>query len=454
MAPTQHPLESICKFISSESKEKPELDFYTDSDNEDQLFDAQNESHLWPDPTSLPASLDLSGIKSPAMLLDSDLRIAWQNNMAAEQVWHSTRFAPHESLAGCIFDNLLNPQFQRLVENWRQWTSFFVRQAADMMPQEEFDHCIDRLVHPQKEMIVSLAGPIRKESIGNASISNRLTQELANGDVRSFDVIAIDFSEGRLFVFKSAARSHEAATPARSSVTRQHFENIRRHPRPIPSSYSVMSTTIDNAAFLKTGLLSEEYCKLIHDVFRKCLETVETFGGIFCKHSDSGFLCHFISSDKYDMDGSIRAIECALALKTLMADLTREWKLRQTWSYEIRLNIGIHGENDYLGTLSSSVGDNLTSYGNAVSLAADLSRMAGAGQIWATKTLVNELPQRFRERLRFGIHRSDGHRNQPFVQNCFARIRDLHGVNISAPGFNSGLGMEVVTQLFDLAAAV
>ncbi len=450
MAPAQHPLESICNANPPNPPEEPGLADHTDSEGEDQLCGIEKGDHPLPDAGSMPGTLSLSGIKFPALLIDDGLSVAWQNKMAADQLWRSSRFAKNDDSTLGLFDILFNPQFQQMVENWRQWAGFFVRQAMAIIPEEALLQRINKMVHSQKELILSLIAQSRQESTNGAAASSHLVQVLPGGEIRKFDVMAMGFGEGRLFIFEPAARDEDSTPLICSYEIRQRFENVRRHPNPIKMSHGVLSASVDNSKALQTGLLSQAYCRLVHDLCQRCIHTIEKFGGIFCKHSDSGFLAHFIAADEYEKACSMRTIECALALKSQMADLDRQWKLQKAWLLEIRLNIGIHFENEFMGILSSSVGDSLVSYGGASNLATDLSRLGREGQIWATKSLINDLPPHLLNKLRFGIHRPDSRHHQVFVKSCFSHIREMHGIDTPSADLGDSLETAAVTQVFDL----
>jgi hypothetical protein len=66
------------------------------------------------------------------------------------------------------------------------------------------------------------------------------------------------------------------------------------------------------------------------------------------------------------------------------------WKLRQSWLHDIEINMGIHYDMEYVGILTSALGDCLTSFGSALSTAPRvLAHMSQNGQLWATKALIN-----------------------------------------------------------------
>jgi class 3 adenylate cyclase len=197
-------------------------------------------------------------------------------------------------------------------------------------------------------------------------------------------------------------------------------------------------------------MLADEYRRLIKRLWQRSVETIEKHGGIVGQDSDNGLVGYFLpSTEKFDTP--ICVIECALELKAQMVELGREWKIRKGWFHDLKLTIGIHSEEEYLGLLRSSVGDSLALFGRSLKIASYLAQMGTQDQIWTTKSLINKLPADKLKQLRFGIFRQDKHR-QVFISRCFSKISDLRGVSkhlIELSQF-SEVDAVVVTQIFDL----
>jgi class 3 adenylate cyclase len=132
-----------------------------------------------------------------------------------------------------------------------------------------------------------------------------------------------------------------------------------------------------------------------------------------------------------------------------MMELGRQWKIRKGWLRDIDLNIGIHTGVEYVAYVPSSSGDFLLALGATLDTAKYLSGIASGGQIWATKAVINRVPEKEMKALRFGIFRMDGNR-QVFIARYFSRIRDLAFTAAGPEGGGPGdLGNCAVTQIFD-----
>ncbi len=453
MESTQHPLDAIA---GSNALKEPEPSDVCQPEGQVQPIQKEREVPLANKsgrvPAPIPHTLKLSGLISPAIVLDDSLRVVWQNKMAIDHLWHRSRTANNGNPTPDIFELLFDAQFQLAVDNWRQWVSFFTQQAMGLIPADDLKDRIGQMNQRQKDVVTAIM--VRQESgyrKGNI-FNSHLRQVLTNGETRLFNVTAVDFSEGRLLAFVPVSIDESSAARFHSYDIERRYEIVRRHPNPVNIGFSVLSAGINNSLALETELLSDEYCRLMNDLFRRSIEIIERSGGAFFKNSGSGFSAYFLPVDEYDEETSTNAVKCALALRAQMVDMSREWKIRKSWMHEIELNMGIHRADGYVGILTTSLGESLTSFGSTLSIAAGLSRISPNGQIWATKNLINSIPATVQSQLRFGIQRPDSQRRPVLIPSSFADIGDLlESGDLSAHPCKELKGL-AVTQIFDLLA--
>ena len=131
--------------------------------------------------------------------------------------------------------------------------------------------------------------------------------------------------------------------------------------------------------------------------------------------------------------------------------LSRQWKISKNWLRDIDLNIGIHHEEAYLGTMPVSSGEILTSFGEGMAVVNAISHMARNGQIWATKPVINRMPTQRCKALRFGIMRPGRQEQQIFIRNGFVAMRDVFDVVKSGDSSDAAMTYLPITQIFDLS---
>jgi adenylate cyclase len=430
-APKDHPLESIVRRISPSNPE---------SENEPRM----EQTNKAPEPFS--PTLSPSSIKAPALLIDRKLKVVWQNKAAGTELWHLTAGRSRISAGMDIFDLLLDPEFQSKVTNWRQWTAFFVQHAIGLASIEYVKEQVAKRDEREHEVLQSMLDEPAL-SYSRDVFSGRLRQVHANGMIASYWVVATDFTEGRLLVFDNASSAAAETGMARAAEIEQRLETVRQHPQPVQMPIHILAARLNNSETLQTEMLSEEYSRLLQRLWHSAIEIIENFGGIFGPHTNSGLLGFFVPVAHAEYN-PMHVIECALELKTKMVELGREWKIRKGWLHELELNIGIHSADELLGTVRSSLGDGLATFGRTLRIATRLSDLSPQGQIWVTKELINRLAPKAMKNLRFGVFRTDNNR-QVFVSRCFSRIRDLSTLPPLKDDLDAELGAVAVTQLFD-----
>jgi class 3 adenylate cyclase len=448
MDSTQHPLHAIGQAVQTNTAQKLISPLHSGCSSEDQRF-GHNSARPGVESAIMPKSLGLAGLQTPALILDSEMRVFWQNRLAVDQIWHHACSADNGKPMPFIFDLLFDPQFQHAVDNWRQWAAFFVHHLSQIVPRETLENRIEQINPKQKSIVSALAERMLNSTDVPAGC---LRQVLRNGEFRLFRVVSLDFNEGRLLSFEATATESSLENPMRTHDVVRRFERILRQPNPIKIAYSILCASLDQAALLKIELLSYEYCILITQLCNRCIAVIERFGGVFRRNSDSGFSACFLPADESN-DNTSDVIDCALALKKQMAELSREWRVRRAWPHELALNIGIHQEHEYVGILTTSLGACLTSFGNAVDVSCDLSRLARNGQILATKALINDMSVSDRKRLTFGIFRPGGNHHQILQQNGFSTVQDLPGIADLSSGILKETGATAVTQILDFNSA-
>ena len=432
-----HPLDSIAsKFAPSGKPVRKASGSNTDAASAGPLETAPDEA---------PA-LSPRNIQSPALLLDHDLRIRWQNRAAAYQLWRLSGAPDPDAYSTVVFDLLLSGHFQEYVDNWRQWVAFFLQQALTLTTREALQTLILQQAESHADLLQAMLTDLRGAAV-QASFSGRLRLIHAGIMETCFGVIAMNFDQGRLLVFEPYGDDSAETGLAASAEIEQRIEMVRQHAQPVKLPFYIIAAQLNNADTLRTEMLTDEYSRLLTRLWKIAKETIEQFSGIFSQYQADGLLGLFLP-DEASRLSPLQVVQCAFELKTRMSELGREWKIRKGWLHDLELNMGVHSGHEYLTALKSSLGDHLMPLGSALNVTAGLSALAQAGQIWTTKDLINQLSPQELNGLRFGIFRSDHHR-QVFIARCFSRIRDLAGISDSPLPLGGETSELAVTQLFD-----
>lgn len=398
--------------------------------------------NISPDP-----KLSLEGIQSPALLIDHELRIVWQNQPARTRIWHKSAGSSNNgSNHSTMFDPVFDPGFQNKVDNWRQWVGFLLRHARGLADNHVLDRLLERRSERQLDVIKAMLTESDPFPDGQAT-SHMIQQVMQDNVVVNFSVVTTDFNEGRLFIFNSLHPSGSGKEQVGISAVEQSLKMIRQHPQPIKIPLFAMAVRLNGADVLKAELLEDDYTELLSRLWQIWIETIERFGGIIGRYSSSG-LSAFFSPVLNSDENPAQVIACALELRKQMADIGREWKIRKGWLHEIELIIGIHGGEDHVGAIHSVLGESLLSYGNTLEVAGLLTQIAQKGQIVASKFVISQLPQNELKKLKFGIFRQENQR-QVYIANCFSRLNDLPWIAGCSLPIGPDLAGLPVTEVFD-----
>jgi len=399
---------------------------------------------------SAPPLVLPENITSPAIILSKEMRIIWQNPSAVSGLWQNENLEMQDGHLVDIFDIVLSSHFQNQVRNWRQWTAFFIQQALAMIPKEALEKLIAQKDDRQAEILRAMLTDFEPMP-EHHSFSGNLQQLMHQDRCMTYHVIGITFDKGRLLVFEMLNNGDEGNLSNAQSLSYAPPSILMRtykHPLKIP--LYVLCARLNNADTIAREILAKDYGRLLNRLWGLTKETIEQHDGLFIQNESGTVIGYFISSEKAEQK-PLNIIRCALALKNQMNDLGREWKIQMSWLHDIELNIGIHSGTEYITSLPSSLGDNLLPLGNTLPLANRLSALSQAGQIWTTKTVIDQISDDEIETLRFGIFRNE-HPRQIFIPNSFTRIRDLSGAEQTTLLEEDEFSLIPVTLVFDYQA--
>ena len=394
-----------------------------------------------------PPFISPESIGSPALIIDKDLRLIWQNSSAEQQLWPGIDSYNLLKNQDDIFEMLLTKEFQQAVSNWRQWVGFFIQQSLLMVSMEELEKIFNAKQDPQNEVLLALLSDYSPDIIRDNSPLH-IHQILRNNQIKQFSALGITCDAGRLIVLQPEAE-------VKTGVSRIDSRSCYISPKKgghycgqeTKSAFSVLVAQLNKSDTLSCEMLDVEYGRLLKRLSEIVKGTIEGLEGLFSQYEASKLIGYFFPNDEKRMD-TYNVIQCALKLKHQMEDLSREWKIKKGWLHSIELNIGIEFGYNYISVMPSSMGENCIVLGNSLPAATFFSSIAKDGQIWVSKQIIDQFPKENLDALRFGIFRND-HSQQMFIPNCFSKIADLHTIQSISPPMDDELIAKPVTQIFD-----
>ena len=134
-----------------------------------------------------------------------------------------------------------------------------------------------------------------------------------------------------------------------------------------------------------------------------------------------GYFLPMLDSER---DYFFEALQCAHALVQMISVLNRRWRYNKGWNNDLRMNIGIHCGDEWLGTVPSATAFEPTVMGETLAQTIKLSEFAHSGSIWASKTVIENLSPENRQRVEFGIRREIRGRKL-IAPGIYSQVREL-----------------------------
>ena len=152
-------------------------------------------------------------------------------------------------------------------------------------------------------------------------------------------------------------------------------------------------------------------------------QVLRKYKGAHGKHAGDGAVYYFFPQP--DGNYLFNSLACADELRAAMMKVNVEWQIRKNWLTELKLNIGLHEGQEWLGTFRSDHHVEFMVLGDTINHAARLSDFATHGTIWATKNLVSRLTADERRNIEFGVLRRSQENGDRFVESSYAQIDSL-----------------------------
>jgi class 3 adenylate cyclase len=374
-----------------------------------------------------PSSVSLTDIAHPAYMLDAAGRLVWLNEAA--------RTLPGSPLAGTGTAAL--PTTADLLGRLLAW------------PPETGEPALRlhlALARTRGVATSGLAAGLAPEQGAALERLERTAPEvqaepLAQVDLPDALLQALQFHEGTVFIYaparpRAAAHGADASPPA--------------WPVPVLTPVAVLVTTLQDAHQLWLQLPAREYFELVNEIWTELDRIVVRHGGRHGRHPGEGMVCHFVPQQG---PGYLwNALAAAEDGREAMHQVSSRWQARKGWDLELCMNTGVDAGQEWLGPLRRTEPPELTVVGGAADHAAQLSRLARGGAIWATRGLLGQLDQAQRERITFGVPRAGRQPRDGRLLSSFARLQDLAGPG-SAATVPPGIADLPVTEIVDLAGA-
>jgi class 3 adenylate cyclase len=337
----------------------------------------------------------------PAILVDQHWEIIWINRRA-EQEFFDRRVEQIDSAEQRnLIRLLLTSGLLLRYANWREILLAHICLAKRDMAADVYERiCSAAQVYPVEELrrLWVEAEPLAERPITQQQVVFRPFSGSAVGQT----LFSCDFREGTLLLYSPASMQLEQILDLLMGRERLIKALLSRR---IPSRtpLCVLVARLDSALHLRTALPPHEYFDLLNQVILASYQCFKDHAGTPGRSFEETVVCFFLPSPESPQGYFHQALQCARAMQKMISAVDRRWQRQKNWGNQLRLNMGIHCGEEWLGTIPSSLAFEFTVMGETLVEAIKLSEFAQPGSIWASKAVIENLLPEDRQAVEFGI---------------------------------------------------
>ena len=370
---------------------------------------------------SISVALSVDNIPGPAFMLNNNFELTWWNGHASETFFELDDTIDRDISARNIFHLLFNRELAQKLTSFPQLLAIIMSAAKKRMSQKSLSK-IYPLLEPEDAQVMSkLFNTV--DAIGAEDIQHhRFEIKDPEGDELTHTLYVCFFREGVFFSFLPAGEDSSPLVQLLSQ--RNHvMQEIMKKRRPFLTNLVTMVADLQDSMGICSELPAEEYFALINDIWQGAEPIFRKYKATHGKHVGDGMVYYFLPQP--DSDYIMNSICCAQELKKLMQEMTREWKARKNWGYELKLNIGLNEGQEWFGTYQAGSHIEFTVLGDTINHASRLSDFATEGAIWATKGMLSKIKPDNRQYVRYGINRLNNDAQNILSPDLFSRVSGL-----------------------------
>lgn len=360
---------------------------------------------------------------APAYMVNNNFELIWWNEAAAEQLLPACKELPGELEERGLLKLLLEGPASSVAEGRLDNLIEAHLTAAHRRLSKEFVATLIAHITPRYRTRYTAMVDSLKKPDNNATQGYALFDPLDGSNCLGYTTLYVSyFREGLLFTY---GNSQEVEFLCNILSQRPLLiSDLLRNSKPHITPMAVLVADLQSSTNLCAELPAEEYFELINQIWQAAEPIFRKYSGAYGKHAGDGMLYYFLPQPERDY--KLNAIECALELQQMMRDMTRKWQERKGWFNELNLNIGLHEGREWFGAFHAGPHVEFTVLGDTVNQAARLSDFARKGSIWATKSMINQIPALERKQIHFGVYREGSNGERRLVAQSYACIHTLH----------------------------
>ena len=383
----------------------------------------------------------------PAILVNSSWEIIWINQSAEKVFFHeSVREIPTAANRN-ILRLFLEKGLLGGFKNWKEILTLHLRLAKRDLTEDRVEQICRQVETCPLEELKELWG--EAEALQERPITQQeMILRPYKGKSTRHTLFSSDFREGTLLLYTPVNMQLDQILNLLMGRERLVKALLSRR---IPSltSLCILAGRLESSLHLRTALPPHEYFDLLNQIILTSHQCFKDHGGTPGRSIQEGVVCFFLSGPDSPREYLNSAIQCAQALKQIIATLDKRWKYKKVWKNTLQMNMSIHCGEEWLGTIPSSLAFDFTVMGESLIEAIKLSEFAEGGSIWASKKVIENMSPADRQRVEFGVRLGTG--RERFVSpGIYSQVKELvSGDELQQRGLRE-IGNLAVTEIINV----
>jgi adenylate cyclase len=367
--------------------------------------------------------LTLDQVAHPAYMFNYRFELTWFNAAAQQELLGNFDRLPAESEGRHLLPMLLAACQGRQSDDRFDLIRANLSLIRQRLSKETLLGTLTQVPLAQQQLIGQLYDQAPQAS-GPQAAAAVIPLDLPSADGRTspHQLIATYFREG---VFVVCAPAHEAGGSLAEFLSRRDvvIRHLLKKRLPVLTPLAVLVTDLQGSTRICSELPPEEYFELINEIWSSMEPIFRKYFGTHGKHVGDGMVYYFFPQP--DSNYLFNAVAAGIEIREEMRQINSRWRQRKGWFNDLYMNTGLHEGTEWLGTFQSATSIEFSVLGDTINQASRLSDFARFGSIWATKHLIGKLSSEDRDRLVYGVNRTNHEGRQVFIERTFAQIEDL-----------------------------
>ena len=385
----------------------------------------------------------IEDLPGPAYMVNNNFELIWWNSNAQHTFFHHNQELPGDLESRNLLKLLFSTEAVSDADRMGDLLMPHLAAGKKRLSQQALMKVYSALNSNQLAMLKDLyeqVKPVGKEPM----IHFPVMLVGSNGEVTPHDLYICFYREGIFFTYSPVVLEDDYLLEFLSKRN-QVINELLRQRKPYLTDVTVMVADVQNSIKICSELPAEEYFELINMIWQKSAPIFRKYYGTYGKHAGDGMVYYFFPQP--DCDYKLNAIQCSLELQSMMKEITQLWQARKGWFSDIFLNIGINEGQEWFGSYHAGGHVEFTVLGETINYASRISDFARNGSIWASKSMLNQIPQVDREKISFGITRTSHANESVFVTDTYSSISNLIDADHPASDKFKDIDMIPVTEV-------